>query len=381
RIIENCSQYDSLRLDLYMSSYTKEEAREKCQIAKTAMDQMENTRIRELTLERPEKDVEFAVLIPLLERCPLLERLKLEDLGRPETVRKIAAVLRNKKCPRLKHLDIGISSGLDGDEEPIAELLRSIECSSDRGEHGGIQGGQNGGDAGGNHGGGLETLSVNYGVYFEEKCLLALTAYHGETLVVLDLSFRTVELHHFVGAVSCLPKLQSLRICVSLGLRILDVPTIEQAFQTPWTCLSLTALEIMLDVDGYHAVGIDSPKWKESLQNRFLEYMYSQFGRLRELREWKLRGRFDSLPLQQGYLIRLAGLKQLKSMSLRFDECYEVGAIEAEWMTDNWPGLIHVVTRRNIPRRGGNDTDPFELNVFTSALRAKRPWIQIEEIR
>ncbi|KAI8599015.1 hypothetical protein EDD21DRAFT_355849 [Dissophora ornata] len=258
QIIQTCSRFECLRLNLGNGIRTPgngwdigEEEREQCKSVQVTMEQMEDSQIRELGIRLSLAIQERAILLPLLERCPLLERLELKWLHDPQTLPQIIDILQARKCPRLKHVRVSSIVRSDAGEESVAGLIQAL--GYDGGDH---EGSRDGGL------GGLESFTVEAILPFERRCVQALIRCHARTLTVLDvMSLRQMKFEFFVGLVRGLPRLQSLKAAVWIWLRPDANADIDEALQTQWACLGLKELEIGLQmgddvaIDSNHRAG------------------------------------------------------------------------------------------------------------------------------
>ncbi|KAF9948394.1 hypothetical protein BGZ70_002235, partial [Mortierella alpina] len=172
-----------------------------------------------------------------------------------------------------------------------------------------------------------------------------------------------------------------------------------------WVCMELTELSLILNRDRREEGAFDDleivvraeeeeqveeEEEEEYIKARLIAYaaklVYKQIGRLQKLEvlaldidtgedtyaeisdyEWDLtlsKGWFD-----EGWLGELAGLKNLKSLSLHADLCSRMGQAEAEFMHENWP-LLNEVTLRGC-------TSPFFIESHWRWLADTRPQFQL----
>ncbi|KAF9400699.1 hypothetical protein BGX21_003687 [Mortierella sp. AD011] len=115
---------------------------------KNAMDQMEGIQFRKLAIGLPSEEQESIILIPLLEKCHLLESFDLIYTRAKVTIQKITHILRSNPHRRLKSLYLGRSTPYTRNEatydEDIISLLRVVggqgneggKCAESMGERG-----------------------------------------------------------------------------------------------------------------------------------------------------------------------------------------------------------------------------------------------------
>ncbi|KAF8924155.1 hypothetical protein BGZ58_002107, partial [Dissophora ornata] len=373
QIIQTCSRFECLRLNLGNGIRTPgngwdigEEEREQCKSVQVTMEQMEDSQIRELGIRLSLAIQERAILLPLLERCPLLERLELKWLHDPQTLPQIIDILQARKCPRLKHVRVSSIVRSDAGEESVAGLIQAL--GYDGGDH---EGSRDGGL------GGLESFTVEAILPFERRCVQALIRCHARTLTVLDvMSLRQMKFEFFVGLVRGLPRLQSLKAAVWIWLRPDANADIDEALQTQWACLGLKELEIGLQMGDDVAIDSNHRAGNGSLADRYMIYMFTQLGRLAVLEDWRLTSSADLLTLDKGYLRQLSGMRRLKGLNLRRCPNIKLGVKEAEWMLEHWKQLIHV---KVYDGKLAHSHDEYEwpLDAAKATLQARRPWISV----
>ncbi|KAG0366199.1 hypothetical protein BGZ54_005675 [Gamsiella multidivaricata] len=368
RIIDSCSHIETLHLDLGSSvvkePYSQGDDRKQCLLAKRVMEQMLDTRIRRLSIRVSLASQESAILIPLLERCPLLERLEVDWLHHPDTLGQIIDVLRRRKCPLLKHALLGAVLRFDAAEGQFAELISALGSGERVDET--IR---NNGCDHGYRGYGLHTFTVESILPFEQQSALALTRHHSQTMTVLDLmSLRELRIQLFVGMMEGLPRLQRLMAAVWLGHKQDGGPGMDTVFKTQWSCLGLTELRLGLQLSEEVRLEPDHRPGNLSVADQYIGYMFSQIGRLTQLKECNLTSGVNLLDLEKGYLTHLIKLKQLRGLNLRRCTSCKLSVDVAQWMLDHWPRLIYLVVF----------AFEWPLDAGKAVLQEKRPWMQVE---
>ncbi|ORZ27262.1 hypothetical protein BCR41DRAFT_346574, partial [Lobosporangium transversale] len=390
QLIQRCRQYDILRLSLGGGGgllLDTQQANLEAQ-AKAFMEYMQENQIRELSIRLPLPHHEDLILIPLLKRCPMLERLDLQWLHHKESLQHIVGILETRRCSHLRHVRIGGGTVWNSDD-PIAGLFRALR----RFEHtkanshninemkSRLQATANEyhDEAGSTLASvGLKSFIVDATVPFGHECVLALTQYHALTLTVLDLmSLRQLPVQFFVGLVSSLPKLRSLMVAVWIKF-IADDELLgpESMFMTSWACLELRYLELGIVMSPEVTSGNTHQSGDGSLADQHLSYIFSQLGRLEGLKDWKLASSINLLTLEKGYLRWLPRLKQLRSLDLRRYSFLEIGAAEARWMIDNWTSLVHLDFNYLKGVHRGLEGGPLPEDA-SQLLLTRRPWMTI----
>ncbi|KAG0246975.1 hypothetical protein B0O80DRAFT_455086 [Mortierella sp. GBAus27b] len=371
QIINACSRLEQLRLNFggISSGHNTQShgnAQEQHRIAKNAMDQMPDTQIRELSIRLSLEEQESALLITLLERCPRLEKLDIKWLHDPQTLKGIVEVLERRVFPQLKHIRLGPFG--QASDERLAGLISALGHEGrdhanwirSSGYH--VQEGKRNG---------LVTFKIKAGLAFELQSVQSLIRSHADTLTVLDLmSLRRIKVRLFMELMGHLPKLRTVMVPVWLGQ---DEGFEEgHVFETPWICNGITHLRLGLQLMGNME---DHRAGSGSLADRFIQYMFLQIGRLKELEEWRLATSTQLISVDVGYMDCLKELKQLKCLDLTRSHNNQLGIKEAEWMLNNWARLIHLVVssgNKSARSRAGPSDD------VRLALLARRPWMQIE---
>ncbi|KAI7822987.1 hypothetical protein BC939DRAFT_452446, partial [Gamsiella multidivaricata] len=368
QLIQTCSRLDSLTLGF--ESYDEdlnEKSMARRQAAKRAMELMPVTRLRELKYYFEQPDQERALLPSLLRRCPLLESLDIRPIRGPRALKEIMSVFEDGACPRLKRLCPGNTFFVKSFEGDVG-LLRPLARKRDSNYTGNDTWNQE-------RQCGLESFAVVNG-NFESTLALALVEYHSTTLTSLKAPRTTIHLSDLATLLSGLPRLQSLVTRVDLAERLDLAECMEAALQKQWVCLGLKHLSLTWK-GGSKDMRIIRERHVNSMTNRCMHYIFEQVGRLIELEEWTLEREFELLYLSDGFLIWLSGLKRMKSLVYEArQQDQQLDAVEAEWMIENWPALIHIVLRgvngNKLSKEGQLAEDQFK-----ATLKERRPWIHI----
>ncbi|KAF9995240.1 hypothetical protein BGZ79_011076 [Entomortierella chlamydospora] len=391
QIIQTCSHYEALRLSIGgqvpFSDHRLREGEERglCDFAIAAMSRMQPTKIRELSVTLSSEKQEYAILPALLERCPLLENLRMEMVRHPNTLSQVRHVLELGKCPRLKSVRLGWVVSYETREEDILALLRIIGSGSTNGDDFGDNGDPDGlenltWEVNGTplKRGGLETFGLDSTFPFNRTWAEALTHHHANTLTVLDLmNLRQIPIDLVVSLVSGLPELQSLM--VAIWLRFEGTPDTDTLLNTQWSCLGLKTLKLGIQLSGDFTTEVTHRSGNGSLGDLCMGYLFSQIGRLTKLEEWGLSTWIDILSIENGYLSWLPQLKQLRGLNLRQYPNGTIGAVEAEWMMEHWTKLVHVKMYTGRGLRKLCDTEESRLHAAKRVFLAKKPWMRIDQ--
>ncbi|KAG0018620.1 hypothetical protein BGZ80_006950 [Entomortierella chlamydospora] len=391
QIIQTCSHYEALRLSIGgqvpFSDHRLREGEERglCDFAIAAMSRMQPTKIRELSVTLSSEKQEYAILPALLERCPLLENLRMEMVRHPNTLSQVRHVLELGKCPRLKSVRLGWVVSYETREEDILALLRIIGSGSTNGDDFGDNGDPDGlenltWEVNGTplKRGGLGTFGLDSTFPFNRTWAEALTHHHANTLTVLDLmNLRQIPIDLVVGLVSGLPELQSLM--VAIWLRFEGTPDTDTLLNTQWSCLGLKTLKLGIQLSGDFTTEVTHRSGNGSLGDLCMGYLFSQIGRLTKLEEWGLSTWIDILSIENGYLSWLPQLKQLRGLNLRQYPNGTIGAVEAEWMMEHWTKLVHVKMYTGRGLRKLCDTEESRLHAAKRVFLAKKPWMRIDQ--
>ncbi|KAG0013736.1 hypothetical protein BGZ80_010888 [Entomortierella chlamydospora] len=337
-IVQACSKFTSLELN-----FTLERGRvflddvvelEDALAAKGQFTQMKDTNIRDLAIFPSGTGKHQLIIAPLIERCPLLEKLTLEGLT-DETILDITAVLKSGRCYLLK--EVVSSRMLSGcNRKYMEDLLCSIGFATNITT-----------SSGRNGGGGLEAYTQRISGLWSA----ALIPRYSQTLARLVLAGNALYgLKSMIAIVYGLPRLQMLTIRISLS----SVPEKDLDWtgllQNRWACAD-DMIDLALKIDVPHTFkSVLDPMWKGSVVDQTFEWLFSRIGQLRMLRYLKLDCERDLLSLRNEpkYLGKMTELKQLRELLFYSESPGLVSAEEAEWMIENWPRLINVVISENL---------------------------------
>lgn len=341
---------------------------------------IDETPIKELSIQASSPDQEHPLLLPLLRRAVQLERLDLDWMRCSRSLEHIVQVFERRTHTRLKHLYIG---DIVKDMERIPRLLQAVGYSQrdnsddDMTEATGYLTGQDDG--------GLETLSVHQSIPFDRRCVLPLIRHHADTLTFLDLSHGGDSSRHFgtfASVVGGLPNLRSLSVSLWLGLWGTMATELDRALRTSWACLGLRILVLTLDLPQSSLNNLDDidgfagPTRPGSLEDKIASNVFAQINDLHQLEEWKLMSQHNPLTLTGGYLDRIPDLKSLRSLDIRK---FRTGIMETEWMLDHWTNLAHIVMCNGGIRRWRIESDGSSFHIIKSVLLGRRPWMQVDE--
>ncbi|KAF9109531.1 hypothetical protein BGX27_007506 [Mortierella sp. AM989] len=432
-IAESCLNVDSLGLHFkcaYRNSvYHSEQYYHDSNIVEQFSSRLQDTRIRELSVQLSLAFDETAVLIPFLRKCPLLEKLTLERVRLPNTIKDIALVFADGKCPRLKYLEIGKADRSRRSAGYIAMMLQAIgHGNGGYGATFGVlsmdgtiinnniaedsdsdipddtfeddSGSHNNGNVSGSI---LESLILDESVCFDQASATAITQYHSETLTHLTLP--KIHITVLTGLMQELNRVKSVKATLWLENSLAYGADMALIFNKQWNCVAMDRLD--LDVDGLTCklMGVISPSWNGSLADRCMSFLISQVARLEELQELRLTCEFNLLTRDRGpgYLTRLSTLKKLevlrlelpkKTVDLRSSIDTPLDTEEAEWMNEQWPNLRKVVykepvsvsssvgfradmTANGISIVGITTNNRKVGDSFMDTFLEKRPWLQI----
>ncbi|KAF9431443.1 hypothetical protein BGZ76_000298, partial [Entomortierella beljakovae] len=173
KLIHTLETHPNLRkVDLQIGPLEEDEQRAQLKIASEEFQQMEETRIRDLSIKFLSTDHQSTFLPSLLEKSLLLEKLEWDYLQDDETLERAVGIIGDKLYSTLKHVRIGNGSCFFIDENPVVEIIQSL--------------GQNKPDDSWRDSlrrRGLEAFSVNPTVAIDRRAALSLIRYHADTLV------------------------------------------------------------------------------------------------------------------------------------------------------------------------------------------------------
>ncbi|KAI8351955.1 hypothetical protein B0O80DRAFT_455112 [Mortierella sp. GBAus27b] len=295
--LQQCHRYEYLELEFGGFNHNIDrEDRDECNALKTAIEQMQDMRLREVAFITSIDIYTETVLIPLLERCPLLETLNLERLNHSASLRLIASILSDGSLPNLRHYRAGTICG-DSSQDAHVKFLGSLRP-------------------------GLESFGVNGDP--GTATIEALVQHHAHSLTDLNLNTTPVSMSTFSSLMAGLPNLRSMKAHIGTE-GMLDI-SIDRAVDIEWTCVDLRSLDMHLDTPhksyGYRSRKkarrvIDGRCWRGSKAQRCLDYVFSQITKLRDLETLHLEStQHDLFVMKSGYLGQLAGLKRLRAFDL-----------------------------------------------------------------
>lgn len=338
-ILQLCRRYEHLGLDFTgNNSYIQQEDREECEAAKTAIKQMQDLQLRGLNFGTTFALYEENILQPLLQHCPLIQKLHLWRPVDERNLLQLSRIFKEKCCPELQHWQLRGIYG-DGLHTAHAEILRHI-------------------------GGGLKSFVIDNDP--GHAATKALIQHHAHSLTKLDLTGTRVELVTFSDLMASLPVLRSVKIYARVESTDEDF---DLAIEKQWACVDLRILSLCLETPHSMNRVINGRHWKGSTSQRCLDYVFSQIKKLKDLEELRLGcSQSDLFLMRRGYLSRLAVLKQLKVFDIDRAPPTNFGVSEALWMIANWPRLVHVHDR------GAPD-------IFRVTLQEQRPLLQTDSVR
>ncbi|KAF9346143.1 hypothetical protein BGX26_002365 [Mortierella sp. AD094] len=361
RLIQACRRLHSLRLRIdRMGSKGKQNPHKKLTLARDAIHEMSDTQLQELSIYLYE-EVEPAVILPLLERSPLLERLELPQLHSRDALNQIAHILQAKERSRLKHLHLG---SISTDEKVFDELFRAVGCDINAGHS----------DRFFKEESGLLSFKVDFWPEPARPVLKFLPRYLASTLADLNLGRFYFPIQLIADILHRLPNLKSL--VTGMPLEPDEADDIDALSQMPWSCFRLTKLHLCIRSRGVSG-RIYIPDWRDLKSRRSIEYLFSQIGKLTELEELGIGANVDLLVLEDGYLGQLAELKRLRRLDLRSYRG-QLFTENVRWMIEHWKRLsCFVVSFSFIPHwfQGSGQARPY--NSAIEELLSRRPRIQI----
>ncbi|KAF9092355.1 hypothetical protein BGX29_010499 [Mortierella sp. GBA35] len=300
------------------------------------------SRIKDLGFRFDKNELESVILAPLLERCPQLESLSIWSISSDALLEELPELLADF-CPRLKRLGVGEIYGEDAEisqliagcgqrglqeDEPTSALVRPTTTAVTKSSGTGLQS--------------FKILSMIDD--FDEISVLALGRYHGASLSTLDFSNQTrFPTHLFLRLINQCPHLRVLRCNIELCKEHQSQPIdYTSLFSQNWPfAATLKTLDLVvyrgsdLEIDSNYRHG------DGSISDRYIDYLYTQVGRLHKLEEWHLGGWMILLKVDWG-LDKLAGLKGLKVLDVRQHTFIKWTKDEIEWMALNWTGLVEI---------------------------------------
>lgn len=316
--LQLCHRYEYLGLNfLGHGNHITQEDREECQVAKAAIEEMQGLQLSELSLNTSFELLEEFILQPLLERCPLVEKLYLWRPRREQTLHQLMPLFRSKRFPKLRHWRTHGFYGRD-EQEAHAELLSSI-------------------------GGGLESFMVDTDP--DKAAAKVLIQCHAHSLTKLDLNGVLEGFVIFSDLMTGLPGLRSVKARVRPMITDTD-EELDVLAKKEWACIGLNTLSLFLDTSHGSSRVIGGRYWKGSKSQRCLDITVSWIARLKNLEDLRMGCcQADLFLLKRGYLSQLENLRQLKLFDLDRTPHNNFGEKEAVWMIHHWPRLVQINDR------------------------------------
>ncbi|KAF9421666.1 hypothetical protein BGZ76_003953 [Entomortierella beljakovae] len=290
---------------------------ERSQNLKEAVYKLENIKIKNLRIEVVNKDLEAALLIPLVERCENLEDLQIISRHYRSDLRQVADILVDKKLKRFRF------DGNWTDGQDLDVLLARIGADN---------------NIAGNNESRCRITVLKLGHnQFTTVFPRIVTTHYADTLTSLDLQGLSL-LKSLVIILNGLPNLRSFISSYTGGPSEEEV---EDICQLPFVCLNLRILYIAFNFIQYMTGKQYQMYWKGSSNDKLMDFMFSQIGRLSKLQEFGIGSDAHCLTQRNGYLEHLSNLKNLTTLCL---ERYASGrsalsVMNVNWMMDHWPKL------------------------------------------
>ncbi|KAF9983528.1 hypothetical protein BGZ65_001692 [Modicella reniformis] len=244
-------------------------------------------------------------MVPFLRsHVPNLERLGVPKMS-PNDWRKLAEAIA-EGCPKLQHITNDWFREDESHESLIIEVIRGCTKSGLRSYHG-------------------------------NEVIDCLVENHAITLEEIDITNgRYVRSDYLRSALTECRKLK--RFCVKwhVGLSEIDF----QDGLREWVCRDLQVLQLYLRRDA----DVPAGRVREEVVAQAGKDIFRQIGRLTKLEELYIvsvmsDGGTRELSLEHGWLVELAGLKELRHFEMRTDIWFSLGQAEVEFMDTNWPEL------------------------------------------
>ncbi|KAF9955910.1 hypothetical protein BGZ70_010075 [Mortierella alpina] len=360
RVIHACRQCEELDFRFSgVDSFKGIEEQREYEQAKIDMERMEDLAVKILKLDTTLEDQEASIMVPLLQKCPLLQELHMFSIKLPETVDLLKEAFINGACPQLSSFHPGRDGALNDDPLPV---LLSVM-----------------GPGRGVNAVGLAKIKIT-SVQFKFESALTMTEHLSLSMTEVHFQDHAMNFEVFNELVTGLPLLQSIRARINeISVQTVDINKFDQMCSRDWVCLGLKKLQLGSQLtQGIPTIKGDS--WKQSLPKRCMDYMFSQFAKLEQLEKWDfIAGPVDLFILAAGgYLRQLSDLKSLRTLGLGPKTVYRMGAKEAEWVAENWTSLenvdlacdsipIHILDISRVK------ADKLALDTFIHTLRSRRP--------
>ncbi|KAF9184021.1 hypothetical protein BGZ51_003637 [Haplosporangium sp. Z 767] len=326
-------------------------------------DQMPMTRIRSLYIEMPGPDQERQILIPLLKKCPRLQRLECLAVHSQWTVVAMTDMLKDRSCfPGLGHICIsGLRKGLVRNvDDLLASLLfvcgDSMQLEPSMTNQRQMSGQGSRWREGDQMDETMEARPALLSFGIDATCntplvYTALRQHHAHTLSYLDLTPGFLDIYAFANLMATLEGLKKAKLWVVLfdsesGLVDLDEFGLGKILQNQWACKDLRKLEVCFERASVTGGSDSFQPGDGTLQDVFLEYAFTRIGSMTALEELIYDGWFRILRLDEGYLDRLRNLKRLKELGTVGEKSIDFGVKEAEWILEHWPRLTQIREQR-----------------------------------
>ncbi|KAG0032775.1 hypothetical protein BGZ81_010060 [Podila clonocystis] len=307
-----------------------------------SISQLPISNIRNLELSVCNQSMEQALLPALMAKCPLLETLEMPLLQTPPGAMDAMVAKVRGACPRLRHLKFKTFYQFDN-----PALLKM--CTR-----------------------GLEALEIEHPSLPLFSVLQAIVPFHSQTLTSLIFHRKLgVDPETMLDLLYFCPFLLHVEVGVILNARphgVTECGTValSKRFQQAWTSTRLRTLLIAFswtDVQISQEGGLESGTFSKgevnrmevgdgSLIDRFLSHLLTQIGRLLCLRELHIEGLLTTVfTLEGGYLEKLGGLRQMRTLSTRYLRDLSMTENEALWILQHWPVIAEVRGFRCVSER------------------------------
>ncbi|KAF9346544.1 hypothetical protein BGX26_001927, partial [Mortierella sp. AD094] len=268
--------------------------------------------IRDLAISFSRPHWDTRLLLPMLRKCPDLERLSLPVIQR-DSIHQSLPLLLKSQCTKVRRLEFSSDSLTD---EKLAAILESCVA-------------------------GLVSFSILNPLPVEDVSIEVLSRAHGYTLEKLDFGADCRwPCHYFQELVSNCPRLRFLRASLEVRGTYSDGTKVDYdtLISNPWPFLDhLKVLDLTLYQSSELQMAKPYRPGDGTESDMYINYMYTQIGSLNKLEELGVGGWMILLRVQNG-LRKLAGLKKLKILDLENHTFIKWGAEEAEWICENWTG-------------------------------------------
>ncbi|KAF9201957.1 hypothetical protein BGZ49_007849 [Haplosporangium sp. Z 27] len=363
RLIQASRQLHSIRIQIDRTHYViAHDLKKQIALAHDAMSKMEDTQFREISIRPSSGDMESVLLLPLIERSPLLERLDIFHIRSQDVFHKLSRLLRTRERSRLRYLSIG---SIVKDEKSMDELFRTVGYDSNT-DHGYVYGDNSG----------LQSLAIRTWQEPDQLIIKSLPQYFSKSLMELDLGFSELPTQLIMDILHRLPQLKSVILGILLTNDDLSDSDIMGMTGTPWSCTGLKKLDLRIRNCINDTAQFNSTSTNPS-DPRLLEIVFSQIGGLSQLEDWRLSTSLKLLTLENGHLHQLTGLRRLRELDLTSYDS-EVAVEDVKWMINHWGRLGRfMVGSTFFPICFSNTDKAHPQNKVIEELLSSRPWIQI----